>query len=462
MDERDLYVPRNAAAAEAHPIGDTGVTNEDEGEEMKLDYSGSDFDSLAGRKSPSEELSRIPEGKNQENLMTFGDGDEPEYALQGKDEQVGIASRPTHPLNSSGTVGKNEEGNRFEVGHEPNVDELDLLEDDGFKAPQEQDILSTIPESPKDVRDFKADEEEATYDRKGPLTIPAGFSDTEEFVSSGNKSASDDTEYLEAAKAHSWPRPPTPPKVLDESAEKPEAVDLGPPHHHYHAFRRPSEKGLPQSILVKHREWTWKDFCGGLDPRVLEIVYWRDPKRSAAALVVILFALYLIARCSVISLAAYTALAALAGTVGFRLFKLAEAQIKKSDGSNPFKHYLEQDVDVPKEKIHTQVDIFIEHAQSLFKHLRHLFLVESLIDSIKFGLLLYTLTYVGAWFSGITLVLIFVLAVFTVPKVYELYKEPIDNYIAIAREHVEKVQNTVQDKVPFVRRLETKGAKKEQ
>ncbi len=54
------------------------------------------------------------------------------------------------------------------------------------------------------MRDFKADEEEATYDRKGPLTIPAGFSDTEEFVSSGNKSASDDTEYLEAAKAHSY------------------------------------------------------------------------------------------------------------------------------------------------------------------------------------------------------------------------------------------------------------------
>ena len=34
------------------------------------------------------------------------------------------------------------------------------------------------------------------------------------------------------------------------------------------------------------------------------------------------------------------------------------------------------------------------------------------------------------------------IAVFSVPKVYELYKDPIDHYIAIAREHVEKVQHT--------------------
>jgi len=197
--------------------------------------------------------------------------------------------------------------------------------------------------------------------------------------------------------------------------------------------------------------------------QVLEIVYWRDPKKSAAALAVALFALYLVARCSVISLVAYVSLAILAGTIGFRLLKLAEAQIKKSDGSNPFKQYLEQEIEVPKEKLHTQVDIFIEHSQCLLKHLRHLFLVETVIDSVKFGLLLYTLTYIGAWFSGITLVLIFVLSLFSVPKIYELYKEPIDHYIAIVREHVEKVQDAVQDKLPFLRKLtEGSGSKKEQ
>jgi len=84
------------------------------------------------------------------------------------------------------------------------------------------------------------------------------------------------------------------------------------------------------------------------------------------------------------------------------------------------------------------------------------------VDSVKFGLLLYTLTYVGAWFSGISLILIFVIAVFSVPKVYEMYKEPIDQYIGIAREHVEKVQHTVQDKLPFLKKLTEPETKKEQ
>lgn len=200
-----------------------------------------------------------------------------------------------------------------------------------------------------------------------------------------------------------------------------------------------------------------KDFPG----KVLEIIYWRDPKRSGGALAAILLALYLLAKCSLLSLVAYTSLAALVGTIGFRVFKLVESQIKKTDGSNPFKPYLEQEITVPQERLHSQVDIFVEHGQCVVKHLRHLFLVENLVDSVKFGLLLYTLTYVGAWFSGISLVLIFVLAVFTVPKVYEVYKEPIDHYIGIARENIDKVHHQVTEKLPFLKKV-TEGEKKEQ
>lgn len=60
---------------------------------------------------------------------------------------------------------------------------------------------------------------------------------------------------------------------------------------------------------------------------------------------------------------------------------------------------------------------------------------------MQFGLLLWTLTYIGAWFSGLALVIIFVLGVFSVPKFYEVYKEPIDQYLGLARENVENVNN---------------------
>uniref|UniRef100_A0A915D6J8 Reticulon-like protein n=1 Tax=Ditylenchus dipsaci TaxID=166011 RepID=A0A915D6J8_9BILA len=178
-----------------------------------------------------------------------------------------------------------------------------------------------------------------------------------------------------------------------------------------------------------------------LPGKLLEIIYWRDPKRSGGALAVLLVALYLFAKCSLLSLVAYASLTALAGTIGFRVFKL--------------------EISVPQERVHSQVDVLVEHGQALVKHLRHLFLVENLVDSVKFGMLLYTLTYVGSWFSGISLVLIFIIALFTVPKFYEVYKEPVDHYVGIAKENIDKVQHQISDKLPFLKKV-PEGEKKEQ
>uniref|UniRef100_A0A915EVJ6 Uncharacterized protein n=1 Tax=Ditylenchus dipsaci TaxID=166011 RepID=A0A915EVJ6_9BILA len=74
------------------------------------------------------------------------------------------------------------------------------------------------------------------------------------------------------------------PKELSEpEEEKPSVVDLGPPPHPHHLTHRSSEKGL-QSILKKTGPWI--DFTH-VDPKVLEIIYWRDPKRSGGALAVL-------------------------------------------------------------------------------------------------------------------------------------------------------------------------------
>ena len=197
-----------------------------------------------------------------------------------------------------------------------------------------------------------------------------------------------------------------------------------------------------------------QDFPG----KVLEIIYWRDPKKSGIALAAILIAIFLVAKLPLISLVAYSALAVLAGTLGFRVFKLAESQVKKTDASNPFNPYLERDIVVPQEKVHAQVDVFVEHAQNAIVQLRRLFLVDNLVDSVKFGLLLWTLTYIGAWFSGLALVIIFVLGVFSVPKIYEVYKEPIDQYLTLARENVENVNNIIHEKLPFLKKAQTRVA----
>jgi hypothetical protein len=183
---------------------------------------------------------------------------------------------------------------------------------------------------------------------------------------------------------------------------------------------------------------------------ILDIIYWRDPKKSGIVLGAIFVILFLVAKFSFILIGTYSALLILICTLGFRIFKLAEAKFKKTEDKNPFQPMLEKELDVPQEKIHAQVDVLVENVRNIALQLRRLFFVESVVDSVKFFFLLYSLTYIGSWFSGFALIILFVIGVFTVPKVYEMNKEPIDNYLHLAKENVDKLHQTVGEKVPFL------------
>lgn len=65
---------------------------------------------------------------------------------------------------------------------------------------------------------------------------------------------------------------------------------------------------------------------------------------------------------------------------------------------------MELDVTVSQEKSQEVCGTVVAHLNGFVTELRRLFLVEDLIDSLKFGGILWLLTYVGAWFNGMTLV----------------------------------------------------------
>ncbi|CAG2065334.1 unnamed protein product [Timema podura] len=94
---------------------------------------------------------------------------------------------------------------------------------------------------------------------------------------------------------------------------------------------------------------------------------------------------------------------------------------------------LDLDLTLPQDKVREVTDLTVSHINGAAVELRRLFLVEDLVDSIKFGVLLWCLTYLGAWFNGMTLVIISFVALFTLPKVYEQNKAQIDQYLDIAK-----------------------------
>ncbi|XP_041099168.1 reticulon-3 isoform X3 [Polyodon spathula] len=181
---------------------------------------------------------------------------------------------------------------------------------------------------------------------------------------------------------------------------------------------------------------------------VWELIYWRDLKTSAAVFGVTLLLLLSLAAFSVVSVLSYLLLALLTVTISFRVFKSVVQAVQKSDEGHPFRAYIEKDISLSSESFSRYVDTGLRHCNCVLKQLSRLFLVEDLVESLKLAVFMWLMTYVGAVFNGITLLIIAHILVFSIPVVYEKYKTQIDHYVGIVHNQVKSVVSKVQAKVP--------------
>lgn len=190
-------------------------------------------------------------------------------------------------------------------------------------------------------------------------------------------------------------------------------------------------------------------FIQNIDPRVLDLIYWRDIKKSGVVFASMLILLLSLALFSVLSVAAYLSLVLLTITLTFRLYKNVLAAVQKTGDGHPFKEYLDMELSMNDTKVRRSAEELIQFSQSSLNTLKRLFLIEDIVDSMKFGLLLWLLTYIGAWFNGMTLIILCVVGVFTLPKVYEVYKVQIDEAMALLKNKLQLIIKQVQEKLPL-------------
>ncbi|XP_024284259.1 reticulon-1-A isoform X3 [Oncorhynchus tshawytscha] len=188
-------------------------------------------------------------------------------------------------------------------------------------------------------------------------------------------------------------------------------------------------------------------------PKVVELLYWRDVKTSGVVFGAGLSLLLSLTLCSIVSVSSYITLVLLSVTICFRIYKGILQAIQKSDEGHPFKLYLKQDVGLSEETVHKYSDCALAWFNTTVIELRRLFLVEDLVDSLKFAVLMWILTYVGALFNGLTLLILGLVGMFSFPIIYEKYKVQIDHYVGMANKRVKDIIATVQAKVPGLKRV---------
>jgi len=180
---------------------------------------------------------------------------------------------------------------------------------------------------------------------------------------------------------------------------------------------------------------------------VKRLLYWRDPQKSGAALAIGLIILFSISKFSFISVIAYSLLTAVCGAFGFRVYKLVMSKVNKTEEGHPFQDFL----DLPLPDMFSDSDRAQKFGETLFANtlycigkFRSLVLIEDIIESAKLIVVLWLLTYIGAWFNGLTLILLSYVGLFSLPKVYLEYQTEIDEQL----EKVTGIFSQVKSKIP--------------
>ncbi|XP_041646032.1 reticulon-4-like isoform X2 [Cheilinus undulatus] len=185
---------------------------------------------------------------------------------------------------------------------------------------------------------------------------------------------------------------------------------------------------------------------------VVDLLYWRDVKTTGVVFGASMLLLLSLMVCSIVSVCSYIGLALLSVTICFRIYKGILQAIQKSDEGHPFKQFLDQEVALSEDMVHKYSDIILAKLNKTISELRRLFLVEDLVDSIKFAVLMWILTYVGALFNGLTILILALIGAFSCPIIYEKHQTQIDHYLALVNNQVKDVVGKIQAKVPGMKR----------
>merc|ERR1711953_1499672 len=175
---------------------------------------------------------------------------------------------------------------------------------------------------------------------------------------------------------------------------------------------------------------------------------WEDPIYTGVVFGTVMATLISICYYSLISVCAYTSLFILMVVAGLKLYTYVMVTFLKKETANPIAKYTGMDVTIAPERVNEFANKATNKLNGAIVELRRLFLVENMMDSIKFGLSLWVLTYIGSWFNAMTLIIMSWIALFTIPKIYVNNKAQIDPVLDKVKAKINEVTEKVGAMIP--------------
>ncbi|XP_026860620.2 reticulon-2b [Electrophorus electricus] len=178
--------------------------------------------------------------------------------------------------------------------------------------------------------------------------------------------------------------------------------------------------------------------------KVVDLLYWREVRKTGLVFTGLVVGLACFFQLSVITLLSNLGLGLMAFTLPLRLFYKAMELVRFCDAEHPFQSYLDEDSSLTDEDTIRVVEKIVLLIATLITELKRLFFIDSIVDSLKFTVLLYLLTYVGVQTNGLTLMITGVICAFSLPLAYKLQRERIDKFIKAVKSLVDKTKELIE------------------
>lgn len=178
--------------------------------------------------------------------------------------------------------------------------------------------------------------------------------------------------------------------------------------------------------------------------KVMDLVYWKDTERTGMVLTGLVVGLLSLFQLSIITVVSTVSLAIICFTISVRVYYQGLYILSCGDGEHPFKSYLDLDISFSGEEADLYAQKAIVMALSAADSLKGLFFVTNLLESIKFLVLMYLVTYLGELCNGLTLLIIGVIALFSLPLFYRQRQDQVDISFAKMLAQIENVKDTFQ------------------
>jgi hypothetical protein len=197
-----------------------------------------------------------------------------------------------------------------------------------------------------------------------------------------------------------------------------------------------------------------------IDRKIVKLIYWCEWQHTAGVFGGILFLLLSLTCYSFISVVSTFAMSVLAVSFLYRIGMTIVNAVQKTSAEHPLKNLLEEKIELSESAVREISELTRANFNEKIKEAQRLFLIQDFVASLKFGVLLWLVSYIGSWFTMLTLCIMAVILVFSLPIAYEVYQKEVDQALDMAKAKFSEIYKLAESKIP--ENLKFSSVKKEQ